>query len=114
MIHNFDSSNSGRLALPPTAETWKLNEKINVNTFLKFDAIFCSKWYFEGQENQLYIGMLWETGGDTWAYRYPNDRYEPQSVWDSRWFNESYRTITFLEPPTGDLLKWLQENAVKQ
>ena len=28
--------------------------------------------------------------------------------------DEAYRTVTFLEPPTGDLLKWLQENAVKQ
>lgn len=27
---------------------------------------------------------------------------------------EAYRTITFLEPPTGDLLAWLQVNAVKQ
>lgn len=26
----------------------------------------------------------------------------------------AYRTITFLEPPTGDLLAWLQVNAVKQ
>lgn len=30
------------------------------------------------------------------------------------WTNDAYRTITFLEPPTGDLLAWLQENAVKQ
>lgn len=28
--------------------------------------------------------------------------------------NEAYRTITFFEPPTGDLLTWLQANAVKQ
>ena len=26
----------------------------------------------------------------------------------------NYRTITFLEPPTGELLTWLQANAVKQ
>nr|DAJ56139.1 MAG TPA: hypothetical protein [Caudoviricetes sp.] len=31
-----------------------------------------------------------------------------------QWINEAYRTVTFLEPPTGDLLKWLQKNAVKQ
>jgi len=30
------------------------------------------------------------------------------------WKTEEYRTVTFLEPPTGDLLKWLQANAVKQ
>jgi hypothetical protein len=31
-----------------------------------------------------------------------------------QWTNDAYRTITFLEPPTGALLAWLQENAVKQ
>lgn len=40
-------------------------------------------------------------------------------VWDSDggWAgvsSQAYRTITFLEPPTGDLLTWLQANAVKQ
>lgn len=31
-----------------------------------------------------------------------------------RWPNDAYRTITFLEPPTGDLLTWLQANGTKQ
>ena len=30
------------------------------------------------------------------------------------WINEAYRTITLAEPATGDLLTWLQSNAVKQ
>lgn len=30
------------------------------------------------------------------------------------WRSESCRTLTFLEPPTGELLAWLQANAVKQ
>lgn len=30
------------------------------------------------------------------------------------WRNEAYRTIEFLEEPTGELLTWLQSNAVKQ
>ena len=30
------------------------------------------------------------------------------------WTNETYRTVTFLEPPNGELLAWLQVNAVKQ
>ncbi len=30
------------------------------------------------------------------------------------WLNNAYRTITFSEPPTGDLLTWLQANAVQQ
>ena len=28
--------------------------------------------------------------------------------------NEAYRKLTFDTPPTGDLLTWLQSNAVKQ
>lgn len=28
--------------------------------------------------------------------------------------DQAYRTITFLEPPTGELLTWLQANGVKQ
>lgn len=30
------------------------------------------------------------------------------------WTDQAYRTITFLEPPTGELLAWLQTNGVKQ
>lgn len=32
----------------------------------------------------------------------------------SNWTNEAYRTITFSTAPTGDLLTYLQANAVKQ
>lgn len=28
--------------------------------------------------------------------------------------DQAYRTVTFLESPTGDLLTWLQSNGVKQ
>lgn len=35
-------------------------------------------------------------------------------VYFTGWLSDSLRTITFLEPPTGDLLTWLQANAVKQ
>lgn len=31
-----------------------------------------------------------------------------------KWANQAYRTITFLEDPTGDLLTWLQANGTKQ
>lgn len=41
--------------------------------------------------------------------------YDAINVWNANgWVNEAYRTITFFEPPTGDLLTWLQANAVKQ
>ena len=37
-----------------------------------------------------------------------------QTVFVGSWVNQAYRTITFLEPPTGELLTWLQNNGVKQ
>lgn len=43
--------------------------------------------------------------------------YDNTRVYDLEgytWTNEAYRTITFEEPPTGDLLTLLQANAVKQ
>lgn len=45
------------------------------------------------------------------------DNKEDTSVYEPYghgWKSDAYRTITFLESPTGDLLAWLQENAVKQ
>ena len=30
------------------------------------------------------------------------------------WVKDSYRTITFATPPTGDLLAWLKTNAIPQ
>ena len=43
--------------------------------------------------------------------------YDQTSVYNAyynRWKDDAYRTVTFLEPPTGDFLAWLQINAVKQ
>lgn len=34
--------------------------------------------------------------------------------WRYQWTNEAYRTVTFEEEPTGDLLAWLKVNAVLQ
>lgn len=41
--------------------------------------------------------------------------YETETKnWSTSWTNSAYRTITFTSPATGDLLTWLQANAVKQ
>ena len=44
-------------------------------------------------------------------------RYDTTNVFDINgvgWIDEKYRTVTFETEPTGDLLAWLQANAVKQ
>ena len=39
----------------------------------------------------------------------------PGIAWESAmWVNEAYRKLTFSTPPSGDLLTWLEANAVKQ
>ena len=42
------------------------------------------------------------------------DKTSVYNVYYNRWEDDAYRTVTFLEPPTDDLLTWLQANAVKQ
>ena len=40
--------------------------------------------------------------------------YDPGVGFGFEFYNEAYRTLTFDTPPTGELLTWLQSNAVKQ
>ena len=40
--------------------------------------------------------------------------YDPGAGFGFEFYNEAYRTLTFDTPPTGELLTWLQSNAVKQ
>ena len=50
----------------------------------------------------------------TVRYFYGDNFVDAFSGSDHEWADQKYRTITFLEPPTGALLTWLQANAVKQ
>ena len=55
--------------------------------------------------------------GYTFILRYDNNEvagYDPSFGGVYEFDNEAYRTITFDTPPTGELLTWLQSNAVKQ
>ena len=50
-----------------------------------------------------------------WKWIKPGIYYDNTRVNDGYGFtDEDYRTITFDEAPTGDLLAWLQANAVQQ
>lgn len=44
--------------------------------------------------------------------------YGPGDIWyayfNGSWTQEAFRTVTFAEMPTGELLAWLQANAVQQ
>nr|DAV60654.1 MAG TPA: hypothetical protein [Caudoviricetes sp.] len=51
---------------------------------------------------------------DQISYAMYYDQTLVYNVYYNRWKDDAYRTVTFLEPPTGDFLAWLQINAVKQ
>ena len=87
------------------SETWVWNENPNFDIDQTFENIsFISN-------NTSYTSIN--------IHVYPLNKmyYDNTRVYDLEgytWTNEAYRTITFEEPPTGDLLTLLQANAVKQ
>ena len=60
---------------------------------------------YEEKHLNIYYYFLNEEGGT-----------EPQNVYENPygWRNEAYRTVTFEAEPTGNLLTWLEANAVPQ
>ena len=97
----------GYLSPKASGETWVLNEDVSVFSN-QFNVEFISN-------NKKYYAIL---------IKFPDIFYELQQDFSSadlvyegaiyNWTDQAYRTITFLEPPTGDLLAWLQVNGTKQ
>lgn len=101
----------------PVALTWIINEKPSVP-----DKIFSVKFTSDAIR---YANISLSPTGDALpgtpdtliAYRREDGNFDP--VYDiyqgtERWVSQAYRTITFETEPTGDLLAWLQANAVPQ
>lgn len=90
-----------------TSETWVLNESPSItrNTFVYVQIQFVSN----GQTfSRINISRLEANG-----IKYDNvNAYQLGA--ESSWVLENYRKVTFATAPTGDLLTWLQSNAVKQ
>lgn len=88
--------------------TWVINSTPTANTNMTFNVTFnCAGvnyirltiyTSFGTVTNIIYSGVVSE------IYSYAN----------GGWANQAYRTITFDEEPTGDLLTWLQANATPQ
>ena len=90
-----------------TSETWVLNESPSVtrNTFVDVQIQFVSN----GQTfSRINISRLEANG-----IKYDNVKVYQLGA-ESPWVLENYRKVTFATAPTGDLLTWLQSNAVKQ
>lgn len=94
-----------------TSETWLLNEKdIYKNTLAKQNIIFTSN-------NKEYIAIENMSSGSGLFYYYNETQYDAPYLdmgpAGFKWENQEYRTIIFKTAPTGELLTWLQGNAVK-
>ena len=91
-----------------SGETWVLNETLsgrlgdNVNPIV-IDFV---------SNGTNYVSLFKENR----RLYYSRASGQPTSVYDDLggWDNLAYRTITFANAPTGDLLIWLQANGVKQ
>jgi hypothetical protein len=94
-------------------ETWVLKNHFVDNCALaKTDIMFTSngKSFSSitcGADFMALMGVLYD------STQVADLNISMDSGWDVIW-KGGYQTVTFLEPPTGDLLKWLQANAVKQ
>lgn len=102
LIDSIQTGGSG-----DTSETWVLNEKPDTSRNIYID-----------------VQIQFVSNGQTFA-RIKVDRVEIMGInYDdvhvyvlgavTPWVLENYRKVTFATAPTGDLLTWLQSNAVKQ
>lgn len=96
--------NGGYLAPKESGETWVLNKWLDTTLFSYSVNFLCNNIAYNS------ISRREGKGGAIQMY-YGNTRVMADSA---SWNNQAYRTITFLEPPTGNLLTWLQANGTKQ
>ena len=91
-------------------QTWVINKDPKIPNSNVVPASFTSN-------GKKYLRFSW-TGPTyrTLKYYYTSDGAGNDDVYDEGWWplGEAYRTITFEEPPTGELLKLLQTIAVQQ
>ena len=90
----------------PQGETWVINETPTL-TSLQLHINFVS--------NSIeYDIILLEEGSDGPFFSDDAITYGISTIYNNNgWANEAYRTITFETAPTGNLLTWLEANAVK-
>ena len=84
-------------------ETWVLNESLDSTLFSYSVNFLCNSITYDSISRRIVKAETAMYYGSTKVMR-----------GSGTWQNQAYRTITFLEPPTGELLTWLQNNGVKQ
>ena len=98
------ASNAVTVSKAASGETWVLNGMPNVIPSFSYDVTF---------ENDGYTySKISASGSGPMAALYYDD-IKVYSGMDG-WVSVTYQTITFGTSPSGDLLTWLEANAVKQ
>lgn len=88
------------------AETWVLNEMLNLTGNASYTASFTCN-------GTVYAGI--RTTSQVVTYLFNTSQQGEQRVYTRYgWANQVYRTIVFDESPSGTLLTWLQRNGTKQ
>lgn len=88
------------------AETWVLNESLNLTGNANYTASFTCN-------GTVYAGIRTTTSVVTYLFNTTQTGGQRVYARDG-WYNEAYRAIVFDESPSGKLLTWLQRNGTKQ
>ena len=87
----------------PSGETWVFN------TYTDFEGLSATSGFIVTFVcDGVTYGSIHSPDPDEIGY------YDSILVYRSGWTDQAYRTVTFETAPTGDLLTWLQANAIKQ
>ena len=90
-------------------ETWLLNDQLTIAGTNTFDINFSSK----NENYNKFVLKKNAVTGVVLEFQLNTESHTP--VYDNgNWIDEDYKTVIFETEPTGDLLLWLDANAVKQ
>lgn len=98
---------------PDVSLTWYFNQTLSIPVSTT-STTFSTRAHYEGGSKTI-TGIQIINRGDNPNMSYLGSGFA-SIAWDQRrgWRDTAYRTITFDEAPSGDLLAWLQENATPQ
>lgn len=98
---------------PDVSLTWYFNQTLSIPVSAT-STTFSTRAHYEGGSKTI-TGIQIINRGDNPNMSYLGSGFA-STAWDQRrgWRDTAYRTITFDEAPSGDLLAWLQENATPQ
>ena len=98
---------------PDVSLTWYFNETLSIPVSTT-STTFSTRAHYEGGSKTI-TGIQIINRGDNPNMSYLGSGFA-STAWDQRrgWRDTAYRTITFDEAPSGDLLTWLEANATPQ